>query len=166
MRISLTWILVGSLMGFPAAAAAAADSQIERASLTGLTTISVVVEELAPIAEKNGLTTAALQTDVEGRLRQAGISITPDADAYLYVHVTVADPGASLPLPYVVDVSLMQEVTLPRGLKTRTPLQCPTWSLNRLGMSSADRVRAPVTDRVHEFVDQFIRAYQSVNPKP
>ena len=60
----------------------------------------------------------------------------------------------------------MQEVTLPRGLKTRTPLQCPTWSLNRLGMSSADRVRAPVTDRVHEFVDQFIRAYQSVNPKP
>ena len=59
MRISLTWILVGSLMGFPAAAAAAADSQIERASLTGLTTISVVVEELAPIAEKNGLTTAS-----------------------------------------------------------------------------------------------------------
>jgi hypothetical protein len=57
-------------------------------------------------------------------------------------------------------------VTLPRGLKTRTPLQCPTWSLNRLGMSSADRVRTPVTDRVDEFVDQFIRAFQSVNPKP
>ena len=156
----LTWILVGWLVGLPAVAAAA-DSQIERASLTGLTTISVVVEELAPIAEKNGLTTVALQTSVERRLRQAGISVTPDADAYLYVHVTVADPGASLPLPYVVDVSLMQEVTLPRGLKTRTPLQCPTWSLNRLGMSSADRVRAPVTDRVNEFVDQFIRAYQS-----
>jgi hypothetical protein len=165
MRLSLTWILAAWLMGIPAPAAAA-DSQIERASLTGLTTISVVVEALAPIAEKNGLTTAALQTDVERRLRQAGISLTPDADAYLYVHVTVADPGPSLPLPYVVDVSLMQEVTLPRGLKTRTPLQCPTWSLNRLGMSSADRVRTPVTDRVDEFVDQFIRAYQSVNPKP
>jgi hypothetical protein len=165
MRMSLTWILVGWLMALPAAATAA-DSQIERASLTGLTTISVVVEDLAPIAQKNGITTATLQTDVERRLRQAGISVTPDADAYLYVHVTVADPGPSLPLPYVVDVSLMQEVTLPRGLKTRTPLQCPTWSLNRLGMSSADRVRAPVTDRVDEFVDQFIRAYQSVNPKP
>ena len=165
MRLSLTWILVAWLMGL-AASAAAADSQIERASLTGLTSISVVVEALAPVAEKNGLTTAALQTDVERRLRQAGINITPDADAYLYVHITVADPGASLPLPYIVDVSLMQEVTLPRGLKTRTPLQCPTWSLNRLGMSSADRVRTPVTDRVDEFVDQFIRAFQSVNPKP
>lgn len=165
MRLSLTWILVASLMSL-AASAAAADSQIERASLAGLTTISVVVEALAPIAEKNGLTTAALQTDVERRLRQAGINVTPDADAYLYVHITVADPGPSLPLPYIVDVSLMQEVTLPRGLKTRTPLQCPTWSLNRLGMSSADRVRTPVTDRVTEFVDQFIRAFQSVNPKP
>jgi hypothetical protein len=165
MRLSLTSILVACFMGL-AASAAAADSQIERASLTGLTSISVVVEALAPVAEKNGLTTAALQTDVERRLRQAGINITPDADAYLYVHITVADPGASLPLPYIVDVSLMQEVTLPRGLKTRTPLQCPTWSLNRLGMSSADRVRTPVTDRVDEFVDQFIRAFQSVNPKP
>jgi hypothetical protein len=164
MRLSLTWILVAWLMGL-AASAGAADSQIERASLTGLTTISVVVEALAPVAEKNGLTTAALQTDVERRLRQAGINVTPDADAYLYVHITVADPGPSLPLPYSVDVSLMQEVTLPRGLKTRTPLQCPTWSLNRLGMSSADRVRTPVTDRVTEFVDQFIRAFQSVNPK-
>jgi hypothetical protein len=165
MRLSLTWILVASLMSL-AASAGAADSQIERASLTGLTTISVVVEALSPIAEKNGLTTATLQTDVERRLRQAGINLTPDADAYLYVHITVADPGPSLPLPYIVDVSLMQEVTLPRGLKTRTPLQCPTWSLNRLGMSSADRVRTPVTDRVDEFVDQFIRAFQSVNPKP
>jgi hypothetical protein len=165
MPLSLTWILMAWLTGL-AVPASAADSQIERASLTGLTAISVVVEALAPIAEKNGLTTAALQTDVERRLRQAGINVTPDADAYLYLHITVADPGPSLPLPYIVDVSLMQEVTLPRGLKTRTPLQCPTWSVNRLGMSSADRVRAPVTDRVTEFVDQFIRAYQSVNPKP
>jgi hypothetical protein len=149
-----------------AAAAAASDSQIERATLTGLTPISVVVEDLASVAEKNGLTTATLQADVERRLRQAGIALTTDADAYLYVHVTVADPGASLPLPYVVDVTLMQEVTLPRGLRTRTPLQCPTWWLDRLGLVSPSGLRMAVSDRVAEFVDQFIRAYQSVNPKP
>jgi hypothetical protein len=33
-------------------------------------------------------------------------------------------------------------------------------------MVSADRLKMSVTDRVDEFVDQFIRAYQSVNPKP
>lgn len=158
-------LLLGVLIGLPRPAAAA-DSAIERASLAGLTTMSVVVEGLAPIAEKNGLTSVALQSEVERRLRQAGLSIIEDADAYLYVHVTVADPGASLPLPYVVDVSLMQEVTLPRGIKTRTPLQCPTWGLNRLGLVGPERVRGAVADRVTEFVEQFITAYRSVNPKP
>jgi hypothetical protein len=148
------------------AAAAPSDSQVERASLTALTTISVVVEDLAPVAQKNGLSGAAIQADVEQRLRQAGISITPDADAYLYVHITVADPGASLPLPYLVDVSLMQEVTLPRGVKTRTPLQVPTWGLNRLGMSDAGGLRVVANGRVDEFVDLFIKAFRSVNPKP
>jgi hypothetical protein len=165
MRLTSTSaVVLGCLIGV-ARPATAADSAIERATLTGLATMSVVVEGLPPIAEKNGLTTAALQSEVTRRLRQAGISIVEDADAYLYVHVTVADAGASLPLPYLVDVSLMQEVTLPRGLKTRTPLQCPTWGLNRLGLASPTIVRSAVTDRVTEFVDQFIAAYRSVNPK-
>ena len=146
--------------------AGASDSQSDRASLAGLSVISVVVEDLPSIAASNGLTKAALQADTERRLRLAGISITPDSDAYLYVHVTVADPGPSLPLPYYVDVALMQEITIPRGgVQSRTPLQCPTWSVNRLGMASGDRLRPNVADRVGEFVDQFIRAYRSVNPK-
>lgn len=165
MRIRLASVLAGCVLSH-AAAAAASDSQIERATLAGLTPISVVVEGLAPIAEKSGLTSAALESDVEKRLKQAGISVTPDADAYLYVHVTVADPGAALPLPYLVEVTLMQEVTLPRGVKTRTPLQVPTWWLNRLGLVDSGRLRAAVNDRVTEFVEQFISAYRSVNPKP
>jgi hypothetical protein len=165
VRALIPFVIAGLLAAHPARAAAS-DSQVERASLTGLTVMSVVVEDLGPLVGKLGLTTEALQSDVERRLRQAGLSITPDADAYLYVHVTVADPGASLPLPYVVEVSLMQEVTLPRGVKTRTPLQCPTWSVNRLGLTTADRLRAILSDRVNEFVNQFVVAYRSVNPKP
>jgi hypothetical protein len=149
-----------------AATVAASDSADERASLAALSKISLVVEDLSPAVTRAGLTTAALQADVEGRLKKAGVPLTLDADAYLYVHVTVADPGPSLPLPYFVDVSLMQEVTLPRGVKTRTPIQAPTWNLNRLGLASATALRASITDRVDEYVDQFIRAYQSVNPKP
>ena len=158
-------IVIASLLAVRPAPLAASDTQIDRASLTGLAVMSVEVEDLGPLVGKLGLTAAGLQTDVERRLRAAGLSITPDADAYLYVHVTVADPGGALPLPYVVDVSLMQEVTLPRGVKTRTPLQCPTWSLNRLGLTTADRLRPILTDRINEFVDQFVVAYRSVNPK-
>jgi hypothetical protein len=161
-RMRITWVLVVALMG-PATMASASDSEVERASLTGLTNLSVVVEDLAAVAGKSGLVGATLQADVERRLRQAGISVISDSDAYLYVRVTVGDPGGSLPLAYVVDVSLMQTVTLPRGLKTRTPLQCPTWWVNNLGMSGPDRLRMVVTDRVGEFADQFVRAYRSVN---
>lgn len=165
MRTRLTWLLAGWL-AVCAAPAAASDTQADRVTLTGLTPLSVVVEGLPPIAQSNGLTNAALQTDVERRLRQAGISLTPDADAYLYVHVTIADPGGTLPLPYFVDISLMQEVTLPRGLKTRTPIQSPTWELTSLGMVSAAGLKVAITDRVAQFVDQFVVAYRSVNPKP
>jgi hypothetical protein len=158
-------ITIAALVCF-ASGAAASDSQADRATLTGLPAISVVVEELPPIATGNGLTTAALQADAERRLRAAGIALTPDSDAYLYVHVTVADPGASLPIPYYVDVALVQEIKLPRGgVQSRTPLQSPTWNLTRLGMASGDRLRANVSDRVGEFVDQFVRAYRAVNPK-
>ena len=165
VRSLLAFLLAGWLFSNPAPVIAA-DSQVERATLAGLTPMSVVVEGLPAIAEKSGLTTAAVQTEVERRLRQAGITLTPDADAYLYVHVTVADPGGTLALPYVVDVSLMQEVTLPRGLRTRTPLQVSTWSVNNLGMVGAAGLRVAITDHVSQFVDQFITAYQSVNPKP
>jgi len=163
MRTKTTWTFLLCLVGL-AGVASANDSAAERASLTGLTRVSVVVEDLSAVAGKNGLTGAALQSDVERRLRQAGITVAADADAYLYVHVTVADPGSSLPLPYVVEVALMQEVTLPRGLRTRTPLQCATWWVNSLGMSGPDRLRMGVSDRVAEFADQFVRAFRSVNP--
>ena len=165
MRTRITLALLACLAG-SSLAVSANDSQTERVSLTGLTTMSVVVEELSPVAQKNGLSAATIEAETQRRLQQAGISVTPDADAYLYVHVIVADPGSSLPLPYVIDVALMQEVTLPRGLKTRTPLQSQTWWVNSLGLTGPDRLRTAVTDRVNEFVDQFIRAYRSVNPKP
>lgn len=165
MRTSFAWFLMGWLLSC-ATPATASDSPADRVTLTGLTPLSVVVEDLPPIAQQSGVAGATLQADVERRLRLAGISLTPDADAYLYVRVAVADPGGSLPLPYVVEVTLMQEVTLPRGLRTRTPLQCPTWGLNSLGLVSGSGLRQAVADRVAQFVDQFVRAYQSVNPKP
>lgn len=160
----LSLLVAGLLIGL-STAASANDSQVERSSLAGLTEISIVVEDLVAAAEKVGLRASDVQNDAQQRLRQAGIKLRPDADAYLYVQITVADPGGTLPLAYAVHVSLMQEVTLPRGLRSRTPLQAPTWWVNGLGMAGPDRVRSAVSDRVHQFIEQFIGAYASVNPK-
>ena len=72
MRKHLDWTLAVSLACL-AVPASAADSQDERASLTGLKTISIVVEELSPAAAPSGLTTSALQTSVERRVKAAGM---------------------------------------------------------------------------------------------
>lgn len=165
MRIFLISLVIVFAVG-GSSGARADDSAAERASLTGLTKLTVVVEDPGQTAAKNGLAAAALETDTLARLRGAGLAVTADADAYLYVHVRIADAGGTLPLVYSVEVGLMQEVTLPRGVKTLTPLQSQTWGLNALGLASPDRLRAAVTDRVHQFVDQFVVAYRSVNPKP
>jgi len=164
MRAYPLLLLVAGFLLTPCAVRPA-HAQADPVSLTGLTAISVVVEDLPPVAERNGVTANGLKAETEKTLRQAGIAITPDSDAYLYVHVTIAESGASLPLPYFVEVSLMQEVTLPRNVRARTPIQCPTWVVNRLGMASTGQLRLAVTDRVAQFVDQFVKAYQSVNAK-
>ena len=163
MRALLVSFLAVAVFG---PCAHAADTQVDRVTLTGLAAISVVVENVSPILDKSGLTTAAIETLSKARLRQAGIHVVPDANVYLYFRVTVGDPGASVPLPYIVELSLIQEVMLPRAIKTRMRMQCPTWSVRRLGVASIDRVPASVRDSVGDFVDQFIRAFRSVNPKP
>src|SRR5262245_28204666 len=163
MRISPALLLAASLI-VPAAPTTAA-AQSDPVSLTGLTAISVVVEDVPSVASRAGLTTSALQADAERALRQAGITITPDSDAYLYIHILVSESSAAQPLPYFVEVSLMQEITLPRNVKSRTPLQAPTWTVNRLGAVSQDQLRATIGGRVSQFVDEFVKAFRAVNPK-
>jgi hypothetical protein len=164
MRILPALLLAASLAARPAPLTAA--SQTDPVSLTGLTAISVVVEDVPSAASRAGLSTSALQADAERALRRAGITITPDSDAYLYIHILVSESSSGAqPLPYFVEVSLMQEITLPRNVKSRTPLQAPTWTVNRLGAVGPDQLRATLGGRVSQFVDEFVKAFRAVNPK-
>jgi hypothetical protein len=156
--------LLALLIAVPASAGAS-DSAAERASLAGLSAVAVEVEDLSQAAAKSGLTKSDLDGSIQRQLRQGGVPLKLDADAYLYVQVTMVEPGSGMPLAYSVRVSLMQEVTLPRGVTSRTPLQCPTWWLDTVGVAAADRFGTAVRDRVQEFVAQFVRAYVAVNPK-
>lgn len=161
--VLVLFLVLGMLIGAPSPLAAS-DSPDERASLKGVGAISLVLEDLAPAAQKYGLTGAPLQNEIKQRLQRAGIVVRQEADPYLYVQITVADPGGSLPPAYSIQVMLMQEVALPRGLNAH--FQAPTWWLSSLGVAGADRLSQSAGGKVQEFVDQFIKAYVSVNPKP
>src|SRR5579871_3891745 len=80
------WVLsVGTTRG--------GDTQIDRSTLKGLDSISVLCD-IDPIQEKFGVTCQQILTDVELRLRKAGVKIDETKTlSYLYVNVNVVDSG-------------------------------------------------------------------------
>ncbi len=130
------------------------------------------IEALDPEAEKDGLTKDRLQTDVELRLRKAGIQVLTkkqwlDAPGspYLYVEVgTIKEKEGSLAglYTYSLSVSLSQKVAL-----TRNPSMtrhAPTWGVDVIGSVGADNLQS-ICDRLVNLVDKFINDYLAVNPK-
>jgi len=76
------------LLLMPCRQALATDGPTDRETLRGVKAMSVVIEDLQPAVERDGLTVVQLQTDVELRLRQSGILVENGArSVYLYVVV-------------------------------------------------------------------------------
>jgi hypothetical protein len=143
----------------------AGDTEPERTSLKGLKAIYVLVEPLNKDIIKDGLNTETIKTDVEEKLRLAGIRILSRADfvkelgyPYLYVNANALklQRGGYV---YNIDVALMQAVILERFF---VRLQAQTWSREDLGATPRlDTIR----DSVKILVDLFINAYRSANPE-
>ena len=140
---------------------AAADTASGRPSLGGLTRFRVVVERLGPRVEKlAGLRQEDLRTDVEAQLAAAGIGVAPDADALLYLNLSVA--CNELVCAFNVALEVQQKVRLERRPDVGT-LLAPTWSTGTTGLSA----RRPdlLRERVREELARFIEAHRAANPK-
>ncbi|HEY7675807.1 MAG TPA: hypothetical protein VIG69_01955 [Candidatus Methylomirabilis sp.] len=167
----LTGLTAGVLawLGALVSPAPTLDTPNERVTLAGLTGVHVVVEEVLPEAERDGLTRAALQTEVEQRVRRAGLRVLTATDAMasvgrptVTVRVTLLRPRET-PQLYVfgVDLTLRQQIRLvrDRGIESFAI----TWSETRdVGAVPAARLAA-VRDAVRAKVDRFLNAWQTVN---
>lgn len=151
--------------------ARAADSEIDRATLKGLTGVFVLVEDLKPPVEEAGLKADDIKADVEQKLRSAGIpmfdrtqvSVTPGMPT-LYISVVVASNNTTSDLwPFNIDVDLEQRVTLERNSEIYVPTAV-TWHVGGIG-GVAKRDVPSIRDRVKESIDRFVTAYLAVNPK-
>jgi hypothetical protein len=141
----------------------------ERATLAGLTGVEVVVETMKPDAEREGLAGSTIQTDVELKLRQAGIRVLTSSDGflapgnpYLYLNVNTSRTRTGI-YAYCIELQVKQGVKL-----TRNPAiisSSPTWQargyVGTVGASNLHTVR----DDVRDMVDQFVNAYLAANPK-
>jgi hypothetical protein len=150
-----------------ASAATAQDDEISRQSLKELKGVVVLVEPLKAEVEQDGLTKTSIQTDVELKLRQAGIAVLTQAEGHavpggpvLYINVNTS----SGPLyAFSIRVEVCQDVRLDRDPSIRI-IGATTWSVAGGGSVGRNNLRV-IRDGIKDHVDQFINAYLSVNPR-
>ena len=151
--------------------ARSADSEIDRATLKGLTGVFVLVEDLKPPEEAAGLKADDIKSDVEQKLRLAGIPLLDRTQVALapgmptlYVSVVVASNNTAGDLwPFNIDVDMEQRVTLERNSEIYVPTAV-TWHVGGIG-GVAKRDVPTIRERVKESIDRFVAAYLAVNPK-
>jgi len=131
-------------------------------TLKGISALTVLVEDLTDGAKALGLTAETIQTDVELKLRQAGMRVvTPQelhnisGQPWIYVQVSMTNPA----LVGHVLVQFNQNAMLERS---REIVPVSTWSTGTL--VTADDAQT-IRDKVKDLIDKFLNAWLSVNPK-
>jgi hypothetical protein len=165
-RLAALCLMAVLSLGFiasPARSQGVGVSSVGVSSLNGLSAVFVLVEDLPDGARLHGLSKGAIQSDVEGRLRLAGLRIVTAEESaklpgapYVYVRVNLADHARAAS----VDVELNQGALLVRDGQIMP--SAITWRRSALlSKPTAQNIRDAVNDRV----DAFVNAWLSVNPK-
>ena len=117
----------------------------------------------------DGLDTTQIRTDVELKLRQAGITVltrqerlSTAAAPYLYVNVQAIKSRANV-YAFSANVELLQRVTLVRNPAMSIP--ATTWSATCIIGGVGSQKVGSVREHVRDLTDQFINAYLAANPK-
>jgi len=160
--VSAAALLIGAAPAF------SAQNQALDASLKGLTSVSVHIDDIDADAEGDGLSKAQLQTLVELRLRQAGISLVPEAPpdgprGYLWVAITVKKLRNDVNYILSIETRLARLVRIVGSDQTTSAL---TWFTPG---NAAITPTAELVQHVREVlvaqVELFANAYLAMNPK-
>ena len=113
-----------------------------------------------------------MRTDVELRLRQAGIRVltfderdSSPGGPFLYVNITTKfgdGPSAGV-VGFSIDVELRQAVRLDRDPDIWLP-GAMTWEIGSTGFMGEARLRT-LRESLGDLVDMFINAYYAANPE-
>lgn len=138
-----------------------------RATLRGLKGVWIQIDKLEPEIEKDGLTRNQIQTDVELKLRIAGIKVLTReewvadiSNPSLHVSPAIVKTKKGRAYVYYINIELNQRIFLERDPNI-IAIGC-TWSGGVLGMTHSI---IEIRDNIKDNVDKFINAYLTVNPK-
>jgi len=138
--------------------------------LRGLERIEVVVEQLDPEVEKDGLIETQLKTDVELKLRLAGIKVisfeefqkTPASAASLILNISIIKTSRSW-YAFYAELNLMESAITLRHFQTLKYFGMVSWESK--GFIGYTPDLSTVRNVAKDLVDEFVTAYLAVNPK-
>jgi hypothetical protein len=140
------------------------DSAMDRATLRGVKAVKVIIDPPSPELEHNGVDRELLRVGVVQKLQNAGIKIDNDVVEFLGVDISsAARAGRKGPVPLVIGVGVYQVVALTRDKNTKTVAE--TWGDQKVMAVPAKGLDRQVSMAVDDLVDEFVRAYRSVNPQ-
>jgi ABC-type maltose transport system permease subunit len=156
-------VMVFSLAGM-SSSAFASDLKPDRESLKNLKGVYVNVQDVMRALEQEGLSKDQIRTDIELKLRAAGIKVLTHKEhhnekgapfLHVYLNTISTKQGAFI---YSIFFGMLEEVSLVRN---NIIIDAITWSMSGMGYGYIEGIRAQINKRV----DEFINAYLSVNPK-
>jgi len=154
-RLAVMCVLAVFVLGVASRSTAAQDTDFDAASLTGVGAIKVLVEDLPDGAKLLGLSADMIQTDVELKLRLAGMRVVTAGRPYLYVRVTLTDDAQAAS----IEVQLRQSVLLVSNSQRTIG---STWGMTTLISHPNTEV---IRNTIKDAVDRFLNAWLSVNSK-
>ena len=139
----------------------------QSATLKGINSLYVTIENLHPDAAEIGLNSSMLRKDIEDKFKAAGITIpfalVGNEDPYLNMVITVHYDKAKDFVYYALHISLLQPVIL-----TKTSnLSCygRTWFVSSAGGASKKESVQVIRADIEKQIDRFLNDYRAANPK-
>jgi hypothetical protein len=167
-RLATIYLMTMLLIGIATQPVHAQATGLAIATLKGISAVAVAVEQLPDRAKAVGLTEESIQTDVELKLRLAGMRVVPKEEVdkvpgapWLYVRVNVRHVTDNIEAAHI-DVFLCQGAILERnGQVAPITVTWFTGQLSVLGTNAAETLR----DETKDLIDEFLNDWLSVNPK-
>ena len=153
-------------------------------TLRGVKSVEVLIEYLSQDAKDAGLRREQLQTDVELKLRTAGIRVydedsIPDADnleeslkwsqeycpsVTLYLNINSIKQSEVPIFAFSVCLEIQETVTIARNsIDYKT--MATTWKTGSVSIVGSDNFKSGVRELVGDHVNKFINDYLKMNPK-
>ena len=138
----------------------------EQKALGGLKGLYVSVDDIQPEVKRLGITKDQIKTDVELRLRKAGVKVLTEKECtatpgspFLYVNVNTNIVPTSAIFSYAISVGLKEAVMLNRDMGVSATI----WERTVVGnieKSKISKIRETIGDGVDIFLNDYLAANQ------